>query len=671
VRCETAQRAIGEAMDDQSAGLSTTVEDHARTCPICSRFEAGAWRLRELTRFEVAPPVPDMVPAIMGRIQDEVADRLLGWAPMPKPPLHRRIRARVRAVVGTIGGAASWGLRQRAALTMLVVGLVVGLVVSTGVLAPVHRVDPVALAAEIPRDLVAASAELSGYRATFDVVERNWTTKVPLRTFQVDLAFRAPERIRVEVRDTTAYPSAEWPRNDLSLLSDGRSWRIRGLDPCPAAALPACPLDEPVDRSMVRRAPFDPGTPLPTDVILPMTVLAPLDRVSVLGTDRVAGREAIDVQLVYQDASPLFDALRFLGSWRSFFPQDVVVVALDLQTWFPLSYRVFPAAGAERAAWAERMGLPPEPPDQPVFEATARSLSTILPPASLFDVAKGPGAVDERFEDLPLPPSPGTGASCSASSDPIQPCNRAGLAPYRFGRFPKAGGRTYQQSVLAFARGMTWLTVTHVVGWDRPEPYGVGTFAEAVDLSAGRGVAFYEPASIEEPRRVAIHTRQGEFLLASNLPRDRLLAVAGSLPVTGRALPKRWRILEWPGGVIREGVARADFSLLGPTFLPSGYRQAGAQTVTIGEMTGVSVAYRRPGAELDGVGLVVYQATGAVLPPPDSPGAQSVKVRGVDGRWSPDEHLLEWVQGGIYRSLTGPSLYLPTLLRVAEGLREP
>jgi hypothetical protein len=121
----------------------------------------------------------------------------------------------------------------------------------------------------------------------------------------------------------------------------------------------------------------------------------------------------------------------------------------------------------------------------------------------------------------------------------------------------------------------------------------------------------------------------------------------------------------------REGVARADFALLAPTYLPPGYRKAAEQTETVGELTGVSVAYRRPGAELDGVGLVIYQAKGAVLPPPDSPDAESVRIRGVDGRWTPDEHLLEWVEAGVYRSIGGPSVDLDTAMRVAAGLRSP
>ena len=64
MRCDAAQQAISTAMDEQ-ATLPSDVDEHRRTCPICAQFDAGAWRIREVARFEVAPPVPDLVPAIM------------------------------------------------------------------------------------------------------------------------------------------------------------------------------------------------------------------------------------------------------------------------------------------------------------------------------------------------------------------------------------------------------------------------------------------------------------------------------------------------------------------------------------------------------------------------------------------------------------------------------
>src|SRR5439155_10333869 len=219
-------------------------------------------------------------------------------------------------------------------------------------------------------------------------------------------------------------------------------WEASGPDPCPASSLPACPTTGPVHRSIVARPPFDAATAMPTDVIVPMTVLAASDRVAVVGPDAVAGRDAVAVQLAYQDATPLFQYLRFLGSWRPFFPQDRVEVWLDRDTWFPLRYEVFPAPGPERSLWATQNGLPAEPSDRAVFVATYRSLSTEPPPAGSFTVTPGPDAVDEGFQDLRLPPK----AACRASASPVQPCSTHGLRLYRSGRFLRSRLRPYAES---------------------------------------------------------------------------------------------------------------------------------------------------------------------------------------------------------------------------------
>jgi hypothetical protein len=115
-------------------------------------------------------------------------------------------------------------------------------------------------------------------------------------------------------------------------------------------------------------------------------------------------------------------------------------------------------------------------------------------------------------------------------------------------------------------------------------------------------------------------------------------------------------------------VARASFPLLAPSYLPAGYQEVAVQTARSGPSTGVTFVYRKPAAEFDGVGLVLYQATGQTLPPPDSPDEQAVAVGAATGRWSPEEHLLEWMDGDVYRSVSGPSFDLATLLKVAVSL---
>jgi len=106
-----------------------------------------------------------------------------------------------------------------------------------------------------------------------------------------------------------------------------------------------------------------------------------------------------------------------------------------------------------------------------------------------------------------------------------------------------------------------------------------------------------------------------------------------------------------------------------PSAVPSAYLPSPAQAVETPRVHALTVVYRRPAAELDGIGIRLYQSSGSALPPPQSVSEEAVQVRGVPGRWSPDAHLLEWVEHGVYRSLTSPAFDLSTLLRVADSMR--
>jgi hypothetical protein len=608
-------------------------------------------------RIEPSPPVPDLVPAIMARVREEHA------------PQRTRVIPRIPEFGRRQPSSPVW----RSVAAALVAGLVAGFLLSGG-LFPGGGSVPSALAQEIPHRLVDAAVGLHGYRATYDITERHWSPDVPVRTFVARIAFRAPERFLGAVHDTTRYPSAAWPRNDLTLVTNGPTWTAIGPDPCPAAAATACPGSSPAIHTVTGRPPFDTQTAIPTDVIVPMTVLAAQHRVRVVRPDSVGGRSAVEVALAYQDAQPLFTYLRFLGSWRSFYPQDRVALWLDRRTWFPLRYEVFPAPGPERALWAAQMGFPKEIPDRPVFTATVRSFSETAPPPGRFtpEVNGLPHAtpVDRGFRDVPLARlarSPGAW---------IQPADTDGLEVTRAGRFEPSVTAPFQESVVAYSSGLAWATVTRVTGWNQRRLFGVGTLAEPVPLSGG-SVGYYEPATTRSPRRVAIHTAAGDLLVATNLPRASLFRIAGSLPEVGLPQPAGWRVHHWSGGVVRDGltpaqaVNEAAFPVLLPRWLPSGYRPAIAQLVKTPTVQGVTIVFRRAAAELDGVGVKLYQARGQVLPPPESGAEEAVLVRGVAGRWSPDDHLLEWVEGGVYRSLTAPGQGLSSLLRIAVSLRAP
>ncbi|MFL5797974.1 MAG: hypothetical protein ACJ77A_08580 [Actinomycetota bacterium] len=644
MRCDVAERALSAAMDDVAERVPDDVAAHAAGCPRCSEFSERARRLRNTVRFEVAAPVPDLVPAIMSRVEAEAG----------------RERAGAPRGAGR-GPGTGW---RRAVGVAAAIGLVAGYLVTSGIRGPQVRGGR-ALAQEIPHRLVGAAVSLDGYRATFDVTERNWARAVPVRTFVASVAFRAPEDLRVAVRDTTRYPRGEWIPNDLRLVTDGRTWLARGPQSCPEGTPPSCPGRAQVTRLVVHRIPFDGQTSLPTDVIVPMTVLAAQDRVEVVGRGRVGGRDAVGVALAEHDAEPLWGFLEFLGSWRPFFPQDRVVVWLDARTWFPLQYQVFPAAVAARRLWTRQLGLPAEPPNRPVLTAVARTFSTAPPPAEAFAVrGTGPDAVpvDEGFRESP-----------SVTREVPAPAWLDGLRPAGAGRIAGVGTGLADVRIVAYARGLAWLTIEQVVGWRAARPFGVGPFAEPVRLRGGPGA--YEPASETEPRRVAIHTAGAEYLLSTNLPRPALLRIASSLPVRSLPPPAAWSVRRSPEATVRTGLdpttalSTATFDVFRPGWLPPGYRAAGAETLTAPGVRGVTVVYRRAAAELDGVGLALYQAAGETLPPPTEADQFQVRVRGTVARWAPQDHRLEWVQDGVYRSLTGPAFDLGSLVRVADSLR--
>jgi hypothetical protein len=415
-------------------------------------------------------------------------------------------------------------------------------------------------------------------------------------------------------------------------------------------------------REVVGRPPFDADTPAPTDLIVPTTVLAAESRVDPLAARTVAGRPAVAVAMSFAEASSLFRAFTFAGSWRPFFPQDRVTVWLDRRTWFPLRYDVSPAPGADRALWAAQQGLPSEPPGVPVFSAIASRFSDAAPPAAAFAVARSPGASSEDFHAAPI---------ARARSWPT-PRYTAGLAPVRAGTSSASG--TGRESTVAYARGLTWLTVTRVTGWDQDRTFGVGSFASPVRVGA-RGTGWYEPASQAGPRRLALHTASGEFLVGSNLTRQALIRVAASLPVSGVAPPREWLVRTSANGlVVRIGLspsralAGAGFRALVPGYLPAGYAAASAQLASSPSVRAVTILYRSGVAQLEGDGVLIYQATGQGVAPPTDPSAVAVLVRGTVGRWSPDEATLEWVEGHLYVSITAPQTPLAVVARIADSL---
>jgi putative zinc finger protein len=612
VRCEAAELELSARLDgERDRSLDDAVAAHLETCSSCRAFEAGAQRVRVMTRVQPATPVPDLVPRIMEAVG---APARLRTAPGQRPQ-------------------RAW-LPYAAAFAA---GVLVASVLLGGL--PGFRRGPSpALATEIPDDIAAATAQVTSYRATFDILERNFDLRVPERTFAATVAFRAPERFRATITDRTAYPSEAWIPNDFVLAIDGSRWMLDAPRTCPREALPECTAVGRDVRAVVGRAPFENDTALPTDIVLPVRTLVDVGRVEVVEETTVLDRDAVVVALDYHDATPLFAYLHAAGTWRPFFPQDRVLVTLDRETWFPLAYEVRAASSGERSLWATRQGLPAEPPGTLLFRASARALGR-GPDADWHALGPlGPSALDHGFVEQ----SESTIAASIGGMPPL-PTDLAGLEPY-------TSGMVGDRFLFAYARGLAWLTVSGPAGGVAQPP------ALAMPVELGHGVGLYEPATSEHGRRITILGPEWDLTIETNLPRDQLLEIASSDSIVGE-LPEQPR-----DGL--DDARRVLSELLVPTPLPSRYRLWDVDA----RGAAVTIHYLRPGAELDGTGIRLYQSRDTGLPPPLDLEVLGVEVRGISGRYSAERAELEWVEDGVYRSLQASAFDLAGLLRIAASL---
>src|SRR6266540_2534650 len=89
VRCERVQLAWSERMDGghPPVAVAEALDTHLETCPQCRAYADGAQRVRELARFTLLEPVPDLIAPIMQRVALEAA-----------PGRARPARSRLRSV---------------------------------------------------------------------------------------------------------------------------------------------------------------------------------------------------------------------------------------------------------------------------------------------------------------------------------------------------------------------------------------------------------------------------------------------------------------------------------------------------------------------------------------------------------------------------------------------
>jgi len=642
VNHEQAERLLSARIDGErlSTRASASLEQHLETCAECRAFERGAYRLREAARFEVAPAVPDLVDQVMTAVGAE----------------GERPRSRLRVVRPAGSPRRSILPRLAPVAAALVVGALIGSLVVGG---PWQRPETgSALAAtEVTEGISAAAVRLDAYQATFAIDERNLSPEVPDRHLTMRVSFESPERFRLDVVDRTVYPMAATPTN-LRLVVDGSTWYAAGPAPCPTAT---CPQRESVVRN---RLPFSTAAPIPTDLVLPISTLADADRLTVLGRGTVLGRPAVRVEVPFERAEPLFPFLSIGGDWRPFFPNDRVRIWLDERNWFPLRWDVYPATGGERDAWALRFGLPDEPSLRSLFSVRALHVSLDTPEAGAFDIPPTNSSQDQGARVVEL-----GHVRREIGFEPLAPSTVGGLDRYRVVLpLDDAGG-----TLVAYADGLAFLNLGETRSWNGDAPFGpVSVQAEEISLSGG-GVAYYEPASRDHGRRVAIHAAGTDLYLESNLPRSELLAAAAALPVQGLPMPDAWthrRVGAATAERVSLETARASvpFPVEVPTALPAGFGLASVELVDAGFGAGVTLYLRDEDADA-GIGTIrLHLEAASALPPATSAAQSTVGVDGVQGRFTPDRSQLEWIDGGLYRSLDAPGLALQELLAIATSI---
>jgi len=642
---EQAERLLSARIDGERLATRQTValEHHLEACAQCRAFERGAYRLREAARFEVAPAVPDLVDEVMAAVRTDAKPsglRVVRPARLPR----RRLLPRLAPVAAA-----------------LLIGVLIGSLVVGG---PWQRsqTGSALAAAEIAGGISAAAANLDAYQATFSIHELNMSTDVPERDLTMRVWFHAPERFRLDVVDHTDYPARTTP-TDLRLVVDGSRWFASGPAPCPTAE---CPQRESVVRN---RLPFSTDAPIPTDLVLPISTLADADRLTVLGRGTVLGRPAVQVEVPFERARPLFPFLSIAGGsiggdWRPFFPNDRVRIWLDERNWFPLKWAVYPATGVERDAWALRFGLPDEPSLRPVFTVTALDVSTRPPSAGVFRIPASASAQDQGARSVGL-----TDVARDVGFEPVAPNTVGGLERYRVVLPTDDTAR----SLIAYADGLAFVNLGETRTWAGTAPFGpVGVQAEEVPL-AGGGVAYYEPSTDEHSRRVSIHAAGTDLYLESNLSRPALLAAAAALPVQGLPMPDAWRIRRVGGATVERVPLQAarssvPFPIELPRTLPDGFGLASVELVDAGYGDGVTLYFRDLDADA-GIGTIrLHLEPAQALPPATSASQSSMDVGGAHGRYTPDRSELEWVRSGVYHSLDAPGLELPELVAIAASI---
>jgi len=580
-RCEHVQYELSVAHDERRPP-STEATDHLDSCQDCAAFQ------RDLSRLDLLLAAGDVSRA------PDVTDVVRRAVDRP-----RRQWTWVAAVV--------------------VVGMALG-----AVTAGIGRLD-VIHAQELDVLFHTASPSVLGLEAELVVVERGWHPEVPERVYAGSLRYTAPEQLAIRLNDTTAYPSADWTPNDVSVeFSDGDLVAVTS-SPCPVEALPGC-QKPPASTSIQGLRPFDPGLRKPLEIVGPAASLTWWSGLEVVGTPTLDGRPTIQVETTVAGAD-LIGAITDRGAWRELHPTDRVLMWLDEKTVVPVRIEVFAARSTERDLWEIRRGYA-DGETEPIFIVALSQMTT--EPAAV-DVDTPPDARSGGFTDGPAQVPP--------------PDLDAGFTLHRSGQRTLHDGG--QVEVASWSDGRAWVVIEATEAWSEPRLFGLASpFAQPVDLDDG-SVGYLDPVG----DAVAIHTDGLDLVVSGSVSEETLVAIARSLELTGRPVPPDW---------VQASVVEAAMLPVG-TLLPR---------VEGWSILGMSVDERTT-ILMTGTGsrrVLITSQPGERLDPPTGPDVVAVDVRDTVGRFDAARATLEWVEGAQVIRMESETLGRDELVALAAAM---
>jgi hypothetical protein len=617
MNCRHAQRATSALMDGAhlSASERDAVDTHVAACEACRSFADGSARVRTAVRIRPAEAVPDLTDQIMARVAGSAAPAAFATL-RGRPP--RRARRSLPLVAAALAG-------------VLVGSAVVG--------GPWASRSRTASASEVVRAIRRAAPSIDAFQGSFQITERGLAPDVPARQLSMDVAFLAPQRFRLDVRDTTSYPSDAWTPTNIDYVEDMPATYLSGPTGCPSSLPPAdCP---PTRETVTRSTTYSAAAPLPADLIAPIATFGTADGVQIQGNETIDGHETVRAAMSFARAAPLFSFLRLGGTWRPFFSGDLVTVWLDATGWYPVRIEVTPTPDPERRAWEMRFGLPREPLDEPILRVEIASVSTTGPDPSVFAI-------------------PHLGSTRVAPADAARVLGYAPVTPSSPGPLslasvvaPRSDGSP--SSVLVYADGLDYLRIGEDPSWPGGGPFGsIGADAQRIAVP-GVGSALYAPAADGVDRRLAIHAPNTDLYLESNLPREELLAISSSLNVRAGPLPRAWRVRRSGALTIHRVSPDAALAGLGLTTalsaLPPGYVAAAAtRTLERGTVIATGVTFRRLDTETAGSPITLQQGKAAFSSSPDQVRVQ-IGVR--TATYVPSGSVVTWADHGRSWSVQG------------------